>query len=227
MGRRPPTAFGVWTHLVATYNANTSMISLYVNSDLKGTAQHTATPVVAEHRALRGRPLPVPGRAEALLLRDDQQRAGGKRALTPTQIGASNSAKNGSLTPVGATTWTPPGTGQLQTEIYASDVDRNLWNTGSRAWGLAPRLVSTGWNHFTAFGIADWDHHGYQDILARDNVSGAQGLPGHGGRPESHPHLPGDPVRAHYHLFGVGNYNGGRPGHLHRWFDKRPVGLPG
>ncbi|MGC4817894.1 LamG-like jellyroll fold domain-containing protein [Micromonospora sp. DT63] len=176
------TALGVWTHLVASYNADTRIISLYVNGVLKGNAQYTATPTwPSTGKFVVGR-YKYQGVATAHYAGMLSNLQVWKRALTPTQVGASNSAKNGSLTPVGATTWTPPGTGQLETEIYASDVDGNLWkyrkltppNDGSppRSEQLSkPRLVSNGWNQFTAFGIADWDHDGYQDIVARDNVS--------------------------------------------------------
>ncbi|RAO06707.1 LamG-like jellyroll fold domain-containing protein [Micromonospora noduli] len=38
----PNAQLGVWTHLVATYNATTSTMALYVNNNLAGTAQHAA-----------------------------------------------------------------------------------------------------------------------------------------------------------------------------------------
>ncbi|MGW5560041.1 LamG-like jellyroll fold domain-containing protein [Micromonospora sp. NPDC003944] len=38
----PNAQLGVWTHLVATYNATTSTMALYVNNNLAGTAQHPA-----------------------------------------------------------------------------------------------------------------------------------------------------------------------------------------
>ena len=37
----------------------------------------------------------------------------------------------------------------------------------------APRVrLSTGWNSYSTFGVADWDRDGHQDLLARDNDTG-------------------------------------------------------
>ncbi|WP_334615051.1 LamG-like jellyroll fold domain-containing protein [Micromonospora sp. CPCC 205556] len=166
------TALGVWTPLVATYNAETRTISLYVNGVLKGDAQYTATPTwpsTGKFVVGRYKYQGAPAAYYAGMISNLQV---WKRALTPTQVAATNSAKSGSLTPVGSTTWTPPGTGRVETDIYASDADGNLWRYRKQDAKLtAPRLISTGWDQFTAFGIADWDHDGYQDIVARDNSS--------------------------------------------------------
>ncbi|MGC5019821.1 LamG-like jellyroll fold domain-containing protein [Micromonospora sp. DT47] len=176
------TALGVWTHLVATYNAETRTISLYVNGMLKGSAQYTATPTwPSTGKFVVGRYLyqGAPTAHYAGMLSNLQV---WKRALTPTQIGASNTTRTGSLTPAGATTWTPPGTGTAQTDIYAIDASGNLWKDRKRIFPpnspippdnqlWAPRLISTGWNQFTPFGVADMNHDGYQDLVALDNTS--------------------------------------------------------
>ncbi|MCG5451999.1 LamG-like jellyroll fold domain-containing protein [Micromonospora hortensis] len=60
----PNAQLGVWTHLVATYNATTSTMALYVNNNLAGTAQHAAAAVswpstgrfVIGHYRYRGAP---------------------------------------------------------------------------------------------------------------------------------------------------------------------------
>ncbi|MFC0007276.1 LamG-like jellyroll fold domain-containing protein [Micromonospora siamensis] len=175
------TALGVWTHLVATYNAETRTISLYVNGTLKGSTQYTATPTwPTTGKFVVGRYLyqKAPTAHYAGMLSNLQV---WKRALTPTQIGASNS-RTGSLTPVAATTWTPPGTGTAQTDIYTTDSSGNLWKQRKRIFRpgdiippdnqlWAPRLVSTGWNQFTPFGAADMNHDGYQDLVVLDNTS--------------------------------------------------------
>ncbi|SCL32655.1 Concanavalin A-like lectin/glucanases superfamily protein [Micromonospora nigra] len=175
------TALGVWTHLVATYNVDTRTISLYVDGALKGSAQYTATPTwPTGGKFVVGRYLyqGVPTAHYAGMVSNLQV---WKRALTPTQIGATNAETTGTLIPFGATTWTPPGTGTTRTEIYAADGSGNLWSHRRRnlAPGTplpsnpleAPRLIGTGWNQFTAFGVADWDHDGYPDLVVRDNIS--------------------------------------------------------
>ncbi|MCW3845079.1 FG-GAP-like repeat-containing protein [Micromonospora yasonensis] len=164
------TALGVWTHLVATYNAETRTISLYVNGALKGSAQYTATPTwPSTGKFVVGRYL-YQGVATAHYAGMLSNLQVWKRALTPTQIGASNNdSGGGSLIPFGATTWTPPGTGTAQTDVYAADPNGNLWRY--RKPISTPELVSTGWNQFTSFGVADMDHDGYQDLVVRDNTS--------------------------------------------------------
>ncbi|MFI2664653.1 LamG-like jellyroll fold domain-containing protein [Micromonospora carbonacea] len=167
------TALGVWTHLVATFNAKTRTISLYVNGVLKGSAQFTATPTwPSGGKFVVGRYL-YQGQPTAYYAGMISNLQVWKRALTPTQVGASTTAPAaGARTPFGATTWTPPGTGTTETDIYAADTDGNLWRHRKQNAQLGtPRLMSTGWNQFTVFGIADWDHDGNQDIVVRDNTS--------------------------------------------------------
>ncbi|MGW5558774.1 LamG-like jellyroll fold domain-containing protein [Micromonospora sp. NPDC003944] len=166
------TALGVWTHLVGTYNAETRTISLYVNGTHKGSTQYTATPTwpsTGKFVVGRYKYLGAPTAHYAGMLSNLQV---WKRALTPAQVGATNVPGSGSLTSVGATTWTPPGTGTKQTDVYATDTLGSLWRYRKVNNQLtAPRLVSSGWNQFTAFGIADMDHDGYQDVVVRDNVT--------------------------------------------------------
>ncbi|MFG1653765.1 LamG-like jellyroll fold domain-containing protein [Micromonospora sp. NPDC049275] len=166
------TALGVWTHLVGTYNAETRTIALYVNGVVKGSAQYTATPtwpstgkfVVGRYKYQGAPTAHYSGMLSNLQV--------WKRALTPIQVGATNVTKSGSLTSVGAITWTPPGTGTKQTDIYATDTIGTLWRYRRVNTQLsAPRLISSGWNQFTAFGIADMDHDGYPDVVVRDNVT--------------------------------------------------------
>ncbi|MEU8299696.1 LamG-like jellyroll fold domain-containing protein [Micromonospora sp. NPDC048909] len=172
------TALGVWTHLVATYNAETRTISLYINGVLKGNAQYNATVTwPGSGKFVVGRYLYQAQKTAyyAGMLSNLQV---WKRALTPTQVGATNAPPTGARNPFGSTTWTPPGTGTAQTDIYTTDTNGNLWKYRKQlsppdpAKQLsAPRLVSTGWNQFTPFGIADMNHDGYQDLVARDNTS--------------------------------------------------------
>lgn len=166
------TALGVWTHLVGTYNAETRTIVLYVNGVIKGSAQYTATPTwpsTGKFVAGRYKYLGAPTAHYSGMLSNLQV---WKRALTPTQVGATNVTKSGSLTSVGATTWTPPGTGTKQTDVYATDTIGSLWRYRKVNNQLtAPRLISSGWGQFTSFGIADMDHDGYQDVVVRDNVT--------------------------------------------------------
>lgn len=166
------TALGVWTHLVGTYNAETRTIVLYVNGVIKGSTQYTATPTwpsTGKFVVGRYKYQGAPTAHYAGMLSNLQV---WKRALTPTQVGATNVTKSGSLTSVGATTWTPPGTGTKQTEVYATDTIGSLWRYRKvNNQVTAPRLISSGWNQFTAFGIADMDHDGYQDVVVRDNVT--------------------------------------------------------
>lgn len=167
------TALGVWTHLVATYNAETRMLTLIVNGVVKGSAQFTATPtwpstgkfVVGRYKYQAAPTAFYAGKISNLQV--------WKRALTPTQVGVSNTTRLGSLTPFSATTWTPPGTGTTETDVYAADPAGNLWKYRKQNAQMnpTPRLVSTGWNQFTSFGIADMDHDGYQDLVVRDNIS--------------------------------------------------------
>lgn len=170
-------ALGVWTHLVATYNAETRTISLYVDGVLKGSAQYTATPTwPSTGKFVVGRYL-YQGAHTAHYAGMLSNLQVWKRALTPAQVGASNDTKRGSLVPFGAITWTPPGTGAAQTDIYAADADGNLWRYRKPFDPVPPnqlatgKLVSTGWNQFTSFGIADMDHDGYPDLVVRDNTS--------------------------------------------------------
>ncbi|MET8356596.1 LamG-like jellyroll fold domain-containing protein [Micromonospora sp. NPDC005171] len=166
------TALGVWTHLVGTYNAETRTIVLYVNGVIKGSATYEATPtwpstgkfVVGRYKYQGAPTAHYSGMLSNLQV--------WKRALTPTQVGATNVTKSGSLTSVGATTWTPPGTGTKQTDVYATDTIGSLWRYRKVNNQLtAPRLISSGWSQFTSFGIADMDHDGYQDVVVRDNVT--------------------------------------------------------
>ncbi|MEU8424364.1 LamG-like jellyroll fold domain-containing protein [Micromonospora sp. NPDC048835] len=166
------TALGVWTHLVGTYNAETRTIVLYVNGVIKGSAKYEATPtwpstgkfVVGRYKYQGAATAHYSGMLSNLQV--------WKRALTPTQVGATNVTKSGSLTPVGATTWTPPGTGTKQTDVYATDTIGSLWRYRKVNNQLtSPRLISSGWSQFTSFGIADMDHDGYQDVIVRDNVT--------------------------------------------------------
>ncbi|WFE93194.1 LamG-like jellyroll fold domain-containing protein [Micromonospora sp. WMMD987] len=166
------TALGVWTHLVATYNAETRAISLYVNGVLKGSTAFTATPswpgtgkfVVGRYKYQAAPTAYYAGKISNLQV--------WKRALTPTQAGASNTTKTGSLTPFGSTTWTPPGTGTTETETYAVDTAANLWKYRKQGTQLTdPRLISTGWDQFTPFGIADFNHDGFQDLIVRDDTT--------------------------------------------------------
>ncbi|KAB1932605.1 hypothetical protein F8271_25145 [Micromonospora sp. ALFpr18c] len=166
------TALGVWTHLVATYNADTRTISLYVNNQLKGSAQFTATPtwpstgkfVVGRYKYLGAPTAYYAGMLSNLEVWN--------RTLTPQQAQAS-AAATGPFTSFGATTWTPPGTGTPQTDVYTADTSGNLWkyHRQDNQLNTAPSLVSTGWNQFTSLGIADMDHDGYQDLVVRDNTS--------------------------------------------------------
>ncbi|WP_165949610.1 LamG-like jellyroll fold domain-containing protein [Micromonospora sp. KC207] len=167
------TALGVWTHLVATYNAETRTISLYVNSVLKGSAQFTATPTwPSGGKFVVGRYL-YQGQLTAYYAGMISNLQVWKRALTPAQVGANNTVPvAGARTPFGATTWAPPGTGTTETDIYTADSSGNLWRYRKQnAQVGTPRLMSTGWNQFTVFGIADWNHDGNQDIVVRDNTS--------------------------------------------------------
>ncbi|MFY1623793.1 LamG-like jellyroll fold domain-containing protein [Micromonospora sp. WMMD735] len=166
------TALGVWTHLVATYNAETRTISLYVNGVLKGSTAVTANPtwpstgkfVVGRYKYQAAPTAYYAGKISNLQV--------WKRALTPTQAGASNTTKTGSLTPFGSTTWTPPGTGTVETETYAVDTAGSLWKYRKQGTQLTdPRLMSAGWDQFTPFGIADFNHDGYQDLIARDDTT--------------------------------------------------------
>ncbi|HWT25502.1 MAG TPA: trypsin-like serine protease [Solirubrobacteraceae bacterium] len=49
--------------------------------------------------------------------------------------------------------------------------------------GIAPVSLSAQWNHYSAYGVADWDRDGFQDLIVRDNDTGNLWL------------HPGDPVR--------------------------------
>jgi hypothetical protein len=92
---------------------------------------------------------------------------------TGAPIAAGNVAGN-PLTPAGAIRWQPPGSGQDQVDVYATDTNGRLWDYQEQpnAYLAVPKLVGSGtWNTLTSFGIADWNHDGYPDIVARDNTS--------------------------------------------------------
>ncbi|GAB2949845.1 hypothetical protein GCM10027280_43050 [Micromonospora polyrhachis] len=166
------TALGVWTHLIATYNAGNRTLALYVNGSLKATAQYTNTPTwPATGKFVVGRFLYL-GAPAAYYSGQISNLQVWNTALTPSQVNASNTQPSGSLVPFGATKWTPPGTTQKVVEIYAADPTGNLWRYPKNGNTVGePRLMATGWNQFTTVGIADWDHDGYQDVLVRDNTT--------------------------------------------------------
>ncbi|WP_082219646.1 VCBS repeat-containing protein [Massilia sp. NR 4-1] len=60
--------------------------------------------------------------------------------------------------------------------VVRENASGNLWlypGESKRGYSSAPRVqIGNGWNGYTAFGLADWDHDGHQDILTRENVSG-------------------------------------------------------
>jgi hypothetical protein len=84
------------------------------------------------------------------------------------------------LTPAGAIRWTNPASGKTQVDVYATDTDGRLWDyqqQPTNAYLATPTLVSSGpWNNVTVFGIADWNHDGYPDIVARDNTTCTMGV---------------------------------------------------
>jgi len=72
-------------------------------------------------------------------------------------------------------TWNnPQNNNQSQTDIYTADSTGNLWDYQDMPSGLLgpPTLAGTGdWNILTVFGVVDFNHDSYPDIVARDNTT--------------------------------------------------------
>jgi hypothetical protein len=77
-----------------------------------------------------------------------------------------------SLTPFGATTWTPPGSGTRRTDVLAEDPHGVLWDYSHTVGSTDPLGNATqaeaNWGHYRSVGVADWNHDGFPDILAID-----------------------------------------------------------
>ncbi|GAB3809537.1 LamG-like jellyroll fold domain-containing protein [Micromonospora zhanjiangensis] len=163
---------GVWTHLTATYNAATNTMALYVDGKLRGSARHNAAVTwPATGKFVVGRFLSnnqpaayYSGQLSNLQVWD--------RTLTPGQVGADDTQRSGRLSPLGAATFVPPGETQARTDIYGADTAGNLWRYRKNGSGLASgQLLATAWGQYTGFGVADWNHDGYQDLLVREGAS--------------------------------------------------------
>jgi hypothetical protein len=90
---------------------------------------------------------------------------------TETAAGVDIPPVSTNLTAAGAVTWTNPTTNQIQTDVYTIDAAGNLWdNQREPSTKLGPPIkVGTGWHTMTVFGVVDWNHDGYPDIVARNN----------------------------------------------------------
>ncbi|GAA2343423.1 VCBS repeat-containing protein [Dactylosporangium salmoneum] len=60
--------------------------------------------------------------------------------------------------------------------VVRENASGNLWlfpGDSTRGYSSQPRAqIGTGWNGFTFAGVADWDHDGHQDIVARNDATG-------------------------------------------------------
>ena len=77
-----------------------------------------------------------------------------------------------SLSPYGATSWTPSGSSTSRTDILAADPHGVLWDyshtTGSPSLLGTVTQAEAGWTHYRKVGVADMNHDGYPDIIAID-----------------------------------------------------------
>ncbi|HEU5474695.1 MAG TPA: hypothetical protein VFV67_28945 [Actinophytocola sp.] len=96
---------------------------------------------------------------------------------TPAAAGTVIPPVSANLIPMGAVNWTNPATGQPQTDLFAATPTGQLLNYQRLPSGiLGPPTVidGGGWQHLTIFGIADFNHDGYPDIIARNNQTGLE-----------------------------------------------------
>ena len=94
------------------------------------------------------------------------------RGLSSAQRVRIGSGWNG-YTPFGLADWDRDG---HQDIVVRHDSTGDLWlypGQSVRGMSSAPRvLIGGGWKEYTAFGVADWDRDGHQDILARQYDTG-------------------------------------------------------
>lgn len=59
--------------------------------------------------------------------------------------------------------------------VTREEATGKLWlypGESRRGYGSAQRVqIGNGWGGYTAFGLADWDRDGHQDVIARENIS--------------------------------------------------------
>ncbi|HEU5474691.1 MAG TPA: hypothetical protein VFV67_28925 [Actinophytocola sp.] len=79
------------------------------------------------------------------------------------------------LIPLGAVNWKNPATNQMQTDFYAANPAGQLLQFQRLPSGILgpPSTVgAAGWHQLTPFGIADFNHDNYPDLIVRNNVNG-------------------------------------------------------
>ncbi|MGH3863523.1 hypothetical protein, partial [Actinokineospora sp.] len=77
------------------------------------------------------------------------------------------------LRPMGAVNFRNPATNQDETHVYAANAAGQLLDYQKMPSGILgpPTIIGTaGWNAFTPFGIVDWNHDGYPDLLTRHDT---------------------------------------------------------
>ena len=76
-------------------------------------------------------------------------------------------------TPFGLADWDRDGHRDM---LLREDATGILWlypGQSVRGYSSAPRVeIGNGWSGYTAFGLADWDRDGHQDIVAREDATG-------------------------------------------------------
>ncbi|MGH3863519.1 hypothetical protein, partial [Actinokineospora sp.] len=77
------------------------------------------------------------------------------------------------LRPMGTVNFRNPATNQDETHVYAANAAGQLLDYQKMPSGILgpPTTIGTaGWNAFTPFGIVDWNHDGYPDLLTRHDT---------------------------------------------------------
>ncbi|GAA3014454.1 VCBS repeat-containing protein [Actinokineospora diospyrosa] len=103
--------------------------------------------------------------------------SGAHTFAAPSAAGSVLPPASANLRSFGAIRWRNPTTGLDQTDIYANTPTGQLLLFQPQQSGVlgAPKQVgNAGWQGVVPFGVADWDHDGYPDLIARDDSNCAE-----------------------------------------------------
>ncbi|HVK25351.1 MAG TPA: hypothetical protein VM677_28675 [Actinokineospora sp.] len=92
----------------------------------------------------------------------------------PVSAGSVLPPANGNLIPLGSVNWLNPQTAKYQTDVYVANPAGQLLvyqPLQSGALGAPKQVGLSSWDKITLFGIADSNHDGYPDLIARDDIT--------------------------------------------------------